>query len=223
MKTPSFGGFLLLAACGWPTVLAANCSTSPVRLPIKNVTIPNGKFRRGVEMQVGTPPQTLAFQPTWYVSVLHYSIGSNNIAPGSPTTLMFLGQSACMRILSIRPMPARCFAADCSTLTSRNRRDRRTRVSCQLKTPLPVPRTLTSPIYCRRTVRNSLETFLSARRSTRLNGVFKPTDRSTSSECRQIHCFSTRCTRPAQSHHDHLVISGVWMELHPGIGWMVHS
>ncbi|OAA66033.1 Peptidase aspartic [Cordyceps fumosorosea ARSEF 2679] len=48
-----------------PTAHGNNCATSPVRLSIENVTISSGKIRRGVAMQVGTPPQKLAFQPKW--------------------------------------------------------------------------------------------------------------------------------------------------------------
>lgn len=59
---------LLLMAVGTlllPTVHGTNCNPRPVRLSIQNVTISNGKIRRGVSIQVGTPPQTLAFQPRW--------------------------------------------------------------------------------------------------------------------------------------------------------------
>ncbi|KAM3507049.1 hypothetical protein MY11210_007316 [Beauveria gryllotalpidicola] len=58
---------LLITAAGslLPTAHGTNCNTSPVRLSIENVTISTGKTRRGVAMQVGTPPQTLAFQPKW--------------------------------------------------------------------------------------------------------------------------------------------------------------
>ncbi|KAM3500637.1 hypothetical protein MY10362_006239 [Beauveria mimosiformis] len=67
MNISSLTKLLLLIAAGslLPTAHGANCNTSPVRLSIQNVTIPSGKIRRGVAIQVGTPPQTLAFQPKW--------------------------------------------------------------------------------------------------------------------------------------------------------------
>ncbi|KAM3548493.1 hypothetical protein MY1884_009160 [Beauveria asiatica] len=67
MNISSLAKLLLLIAAGslLPTAQSTNCNTSPVRLSIQNVTIPSGKIRRGVAIQVGTPPQTLAFQPKW--------------------------------------------------------------------------------------------------------------------------------------------------------------
>ncbi|KAM3543902.1 hypothetical protein ARSEF1564_003239 [Beauveria bassiana] len=67
MNISSLTKLLLLIAAGslLPTAQATNCNLSPVRLSIQNVTIPSGKSRRGVAIQVGTPPQTLAFQPKW--------------------------------------------------------------------------------------------------------------------------------------------------------------
>lgn len=52
---------LFLVLC----VVAQDCVSGPMSLPLINVTLSNGKTRRGVALKVGNPPQEFAFLPKW--------------------------------------------------------------------------------------------------------------------------------------------------------------
>ena len=44
-----------------------DCSFVPISAPVTDVLLSNGASFRGVNMQVGTPPQTMSFLPAMYV------------------------------------------------------------------------------------------------------------------------------------------------------------
>jgi hypothetical protein len=44
-----------------------DCSFVPISAPVTDVLLWNGASFRGVNMQVGTPPQTMSFLPALYV------------------------------------------------------------------------------------------------------------------------------------------------------------
>lgn len=47
-----------------------DCAPRPLSLAVINVTLPNGQVARGFELGVGTPSQSMAFLPQWYVWTL---------------------------------------------------------------------------------------------------------------------------------------------------------
>ncbi|KAK8088144.1 hypothetical protein PG997_003105, partial [Apiospora hydei] len=57
--------WLLLCVGFWPLMAYASCTPYPITVPIGNVSLPNKQIARGVEIQVGDPPQPFAFMPQW--------------------------------------------------------------------------------------------------------------------------------------------------------------
>ena len=62
--------FLWLATSLAAAVLVTReegCTPLPIPIRIGDITLSNNQVARGLELAVGTPPQTLAFMPQWYL------------------------------------------------------------------------------------------------------------------------------------------------------------
>ncbi|KAF2457873.1 aspartic peptidase domain-containing protein [Lineolata rhizophorae] len=69
----------LLCLFGAVSAQNGNCSIPPVTVPIKNVLLSNGQLRRGIAMDMGSPPQPFALLPAWFANntyIYDYSAGS---------------------------------------------------------------------------------------------------------------------------------------------------
>ena len=53
---------------GMSIITSMDCSFVPISALVTDVLLSNGASFRGVNMQVGTPPQTMSFLPALYVS-----------------------------------------------------------------------------------------------------------------------------------------------------------
>lgn len=57
--------WLLFYMGNLPLAAHASCAPYPITVPIGNVSLSNKQTARGVEIQVGEPPQSFAFVPQW--------------------------------------------------------------------------------------------------------------------------------------------------------------
>ncbi|KAK8081657.1 hypothetical protein PG996_000438, partial [Apiospora saccharicola] len=66
-----------------PSAAYASCALYPITVPLGNVSLPNKQTARGVNFQVGEPPQLFAFAPQWLLNNT-FVYGPNGLCPSNP-------------------------------------------------------------------------------------------------------------------------------------------